>query len=209
MQGLRLEHVAAGVAVLSAVLGNQVDVASIQLGEAIAQIKAGKVTPVVTFAKERVSYLPDTPTATEAGFPAEVQQSRAIVATKGTPKEILDELRAAAQKAFDKTLRYATERQAFGPSTQAILDEFTQKTGIKTKQVAVPEDQLATQPTVSDQGGHAMSEVEKQPTRPGAQSQAASRARAVEADFADGAWFVSLGALGASAVAFAFHFMLA
>lgn len=29
-------------------------------------------------------------------------------------------------------------------ATQAILDEFTQKTGIKTKQVAVPEDQLAT-----------------------------------------------------------------
>ena len=29
-------------------------------------------------------------------------------------------------------------------ATQAILDEFTQKSGIKTKQVAVPEDQLAT-----------------------------------------------------------------
>jgi multiple sugar transport system substrate-binding protein len=29
-------------------------------------------------------------------------------------------------------------------ATQEILDEFTQKTGIKTKQVAVPEDQLAT-----------------------------------------------------------------
>jgi multiple sugar transport system substrate-binding protein len=29
-------------------------------------------------------------------------------------------------------------------ATQAILDEFTQKTGIKTKLVAVPEDQLAT-----------------------------------------------------------------
>ena len=29
-------------------------------------------------------------------------------------------------------------------ATQQILDEFTEKTGIKTKQVAVPEDQLAT-----------------------------------------------------------------
>jgi multiple sugar transport system substrate-binding protein len=29
-------------------------------------------------------------------------------------------------------------------ATQEILDEFTQKTGVKTKQVAVPEDQLAT-----------------------------------------------------------------
>jgi tripartite-type tricarboxylate transporter receptor subunit TctC len=89
-----------GAPTLTAVLGNQVDVASIQLGEAISQIKAGAVTPVVTFAKERVSYLPDTPTSTEAGFPVEVQQSRAIVAPKGTPAEVLDELRAAAQKAF-------------------------------------------------------------------------------------------------------------
>jgi len=29
-------------------------------------------------------------------------------------------------------------------ATQAILDEFTQKSGIRTKLVAVPEDQLAT-----------------------------------------------------------------
>ncbi len=29
-------------------------------------------------------------------------------------------------------------------ATQAILDEFTEKTGVKTKQVAVPEDQLTT-----------------------------------------------------------------
>ena len=29
-------------------------------------------------------------------------------------------------------------------ATQAIIDEFTEKTGVKTKQVAVPEDQLTT-----------------------------------------------------------------
>ena len=44
-----------GAPALTAVLGNQVDVASIQLGEAMPQIKAGKVTPIVTFAKERNS----------------------------------------------------------------------------------------------------------------------------------------------------------
>jgi tripartite-type tricarboxylate transporter receptor subunit TctC len=72
----------------------------VQLGEAQAQIKAGKVTPVVTFATKRPAYLPDTPTATEAGYNAQVQQSRAIVAPKGTPKEVVDRLRAALQKAF-------------------------------------------------------------------------------------------------------------
>jgi putative tricarboxylic transport membrane protein len=89
-----------GAPTLTAVLGNQVDVGSVQLGEAISQIKAGQIVPIVTFAKERVSYLPDTPTATEAGFPAEVQQSRAIAAPKGTPPEVVQELRSAFQTAF-------------------------------------------------------------------------------------------------------------
>jgi pimeloyl-ACP methyl ester carboxylesterase len=46
----------------------------------------------------------------------------------------------------------------------------------------MPRITLSAQPTVSDQGGHAMSDVEKQPTRTGAQPQGAPRARAAEAD---------------------------
>jgi tripartite-type tricarboxylate transporter receptor subunit TctC len=89
-----------GSPALTAVLGGQVDVAAVQLGEAKAQIEAGKVTPVVTFASKRPTYLPDTPTATEAGYDALVQQSRAVVAPKGTPREVLDRLRASFQKSF-------------------------------------------------------------------------------------------------------------
>jgi tripartite-type tricarboxylate transporter receptor subunit TctC len=89
-----------GAPALTAVLGGQVDVASVQLGEAQAQIEAKKVTPIVTFAAKRPTYMADTPTAVEAGLNVPVQQSRAIVAPKGTPKEVLDRLRAAFQKAF-------------------------------------------------------------------------------------------------------------
>ena len=89
-----------GQPALTAVLGGQVDVASVQLGEAKAQIEAKKVTPVVTFASKRPTYMPDTPTASEAGYDALVQQSRAVVAPKGTPQDVLDRLRAAFQKAF-------------------------------------------------------------------------------------------------------------
>lgn len=90
-----------GAPALTAVLGSQVDVASVQLGEAIAQIQAKKVTPIVTFATSRPTYLSDTPTAKEVGYDVPVQQSRAIVAPKGTPKEAIDRLRAAFQKAFE------------------------------------------------------------------------------------------------------------
>lgn len=86
---------------LTAVLGGQVDVGAIQLGEAVEQIEAGKLTPIVTFAEKRPSYLPDTPTAVEAGYDTPVQQSRAIFAPKGTPKKVLDTLRASFEKGFD------------------------------------------------------------------------------------------------------------
>jgi tripartite-type tricarboxylate transporter receptor subunit TctC len=85
---------------LTAVLGGQVDVGAIQLGEAVEQIEAGKLTPIVTFAEKRPSYLPDTPTAVEAGYDTPVQQSRAVFAPKGTPKEVLDALNASFRKAF-------------------------------------------------------------------------------------------------------------
>ncbi|SCL22958.1 Tripartite-type tricarboxylate transporter, receptor component TctC [Micromonospora pallida] len=89
-----------GSPTLTAVLGSQVDVGAVQLGEAIEQIEAGKLTPIVTFADKRPTYLADTPTAGEAGLDVPVQQSRAIFAPKGTPTAAIDTLRAAFQKAF-------------------------------------------------------------------------------------------------------------
>ena len=90
-----------GSPTLTAVLGGQVDVGSIQLGEAIEQIEAGELTPIVTFAEERPSYLADTPTAVEAGYDVPVQQSRAVFAPKGVPDDVLQTLRDAFQTAFD------------------------------------------------------------------------------------------------------------
>ena len=90
-----------GSPTLTAVLGGQVDVGSIQLGEAVEQIEAGKLTPIVTFAEKRPSYLPDTPTAVEEGYDVPVQQSRAVFAPKGTPAEVVDRLVSAFGKAFD------------------------------------------------------------------------------------------------------------
>ncbi len=90
-----------GAPTLTAVLGGQVDVGSIQLGEAIEQIEAGELTPIVTFAEERPSYLADVPTAVEAGYDVPVQQARAIVAPEGTPDEVVETLRDAFRAAFE------------------------------------------------------------------------------------------------------------
>ncbi|KAA1418274.1 tripartite tricarboxylate transporter substrate binding protein [Mumia zhuanghuii] len=90
-----------GAPAMTAVLGEQVDVASIQLGEAYPQIEAGKLTPLVVFSKERNQYLEDVPTAIESGYDVPVSQYRAIVAPKGTPEATIDRLEEAFQAAFD------------------------------------------------------------------------------------------------------------
>ncbi|AXB42844.1 tripartite tricarboxylate transporter substrate binding protein [Amycolatopsis albispora] len=89
-----------GSPTMTAVLGGQVDVGAVQLGEASEQIVAGQLKPIVTFAEKRPAYLPGTPTAVEEGYQVPVQQSRAVFAPKGTPVEILQRLRLAFQQVF-------------------------------------------------------------------------------------------------------------
>ncbi len=81
-----------GAPALAAVLGNQVDVASIQVGEAIENIQSGKLTPLAVFGPDRIEYLPEVPTAKEQGLDVEVTQYRFMTVPKGTPQEVKDRL---------------------------------------------------------------------------------------------------------------------
>lgn len=81
-----------GAPALAAVLGNQVEVASIQVGEAIENIQSGKLVPLAVFGPDRISYLPDVPTAKEQGLDVEVTQYRFMTVPKGTPQEVKDKL---------------------------------------------------------------------------------------------------------------------
>ena len=94
-----------GKPALTAVLGNQVELATIQLGEAMPQIEAGKVAPLLVFSEERNAFLPDVPSAKEAGYDVPVAQYRAVAAPKGTPQDVKDKLLAAFQESF-KTEAY-------------------------------------------------------------------------------------------------------
>ncbi|MFC7400827.1 Bug family tripartite tricarboxylate transporter substrate binding protein [Citricoccus sp. GCM10030269] len=89
-----------GSPALTAVMGNQVQVATIQLGEAKPQIDAGTVTPIMTFSEERNDFLPDTPTATESGYDIPVSQYRALAAPKGLPEETKSRLVEAVDAAL-------------------------------------------------------------------------------------------------------------
>ncbi|MEV0622724.1 tripartite tricarboxylate transporter substrate binding protein [Nonomuraea sp. NPDC050404] len=85
---------------LTALLGNQVDVSTMQIGEAIENIKAGKLVPLAVFSKERIPYLPDVKTAIEQGFDVQVTQYRFLTAPKGTPENVKAKLLESAKKTF-------------------------------------------------------------------------------------------------------------
>ncbi|MEV1172094.1 tripartite tricarboxylate transporter substrate binding protein [Nonomuraea sp. NPDC049784] len=89
-----------GAPALTALLGNQVDVSTMQIGEAIENIKAGKLVPLAVFSDKRIPYLPDVKTAKEQGFDVLVTQYRFLTAPKGTPEDAKTRLLDAAKKTF-------------------------------------------------------------------------------------------------------------
>lgn len=89
-----------GAADLAAVLANEVDLAVVHVGEAIENIRSGKLTPVVVFSPHRVGHLPEVPTATELGFDVTVSQYRFLTAPKGTPATVTNALISGLKATF-------------------------------------------------------------------------------------------------------------
>lgn len=85
---------------LTAVLGNQVDASTIQIGEAIENIRSGKLKALAVFSDQRIGYLQDVPTAKEQGIDVQVQQYRFLTTPKGAPQEVKDRLIQAAKATF-------------------------------------------------------------------------------------------------------------
>ena len=66
----------------------------------LAHIKAGSIRALAVAGKERLSVLPDVPTAAEAGLPDwEASSWFGLVAPAGTPKAVIDRLHAEVVKA--------------------------------------------------------------------------------------------------------------
>ncbi len=90
-----------GAPALTALLGNQVDTACLQTGEAIENIENGKLTALSVYAPERIEFLPDVPTATEQGLDVEVYQYRFMTTPKDTPQDVKDTIWEAMQATFE------------------------------------------------------------------------------------------------------------
>ena len=82
-------------------IANQIQVMIDQSSNSLPHVRAGKLKVYAVTARQRTAAAPDIPTTAEAGFPGiEVAIWHGLWAPKGTPKDIVEKLNAAAIKAL-------------------------------------------------------------------------------------------------------------
>jgi putative tricarboxylic transport membrane protein len=89
--GVQFDRVAfeSGGELIAALLGGQIDIASLNPGEVIGQLESGDLRAVCAFAEQRYDYgeLQNIPTAAEQGIPVSFAQFRGVLAPGGITEE--------------------------------------------------------------------------------------------------------------------------
>jgi tripartite-type tricarboxylate transporter receptor subunit TctC len=86
---------------LQDLIGGQVDLMFDGLGSSATHIKSGRIKALAVAAARRAPGFPDIPTSAEAGLPTyQVATWYGLWAPKGTPKEIVEQMKAEMTKAF-------------------------------------------------------------------------------------------------------------
>ena len=82
-------------------LGGAIPIGMAPIGDAVQQLKGGKVRVLATTGTQRSKFLPDVPTATEAGFAEVVAEDYfALFVPSKTPADIVERLGAAIRDAL-------------------------------------------------------------------------------------------------------------
>ena len=89
-----------GGAIMTNLVGNQIDAAGLNLDEGKDQLDSGELRVLAVMADNRLSALPNTPTLKEKGINASFATVRGIVVLKGTPQAAIDKLEAGFLKAM-------------------------------------------------------------------------------------------------------------
>jgi len=107
--GIEMIHVPykSGSAGLTDLMAGNVTMMFDQMYSAMPSIKADKLRPIAITSKKRSPLLPNIPSFAEVGYPkVEVLNWQGLIAPKGTPKAIIDQLNAAANEVLkDPQLR--------------------------------------------------------------------------------------------------------
>jgi tripartite-type tricarboxylate transporter receptor subunit TctC len=90
-----------GAAVITDLLGGQIEASFQNLGNVVTNVKAGKIRALAVTGRTRAPQLPDVPTMAESGYPDLIVTSwQAAAAPAKTPKEIVARLNEASVKAL-------------------------------------------------------------------------------------------------------------
>ncbi len=87
--------------VITATLTNEVQLTFMNIGAVLAQIKAGKLKPIVMPAPVRSRYMPDVPTLSEEGLDFRPSSWFGLFAAAGTPAPILAKIQIEVRKILD------------------------------------------------------------------------------------------------------------
>jgi len=101
--GVKFNHIpfAGGGPSVTALLGGHVNAVTVSPPEGIEHVKAGKLKIIALFAEKRFEMFPDVPTVKEQGINFVMGQWRGLVASKGTPPDVIKKLHDAFKKGMD------------------------------------------------------------------------------------------------------------
>ena len=102
-----------GAAAQTDIMAGQIEASFQNFGTVVPYIRAGKMKALAVTSKDRMPQLPNVPTVIESGLAGfEVTSWQAVVAPKGTPKDIINKLQADIAKGFraaDLTQRFTDQ----------------------------------------------------------------------------------------------------
>ena len=115
-----------GGAIVTNLVGKNLDVALLNYAEGEAQFSSGDLKPVVALSGERINALPDTPTARELGVDAQASTVRGFACLSGVPAERVAILEAGLIKAMDHSV-YQTYLMSGGMAANSVVgsEEWT------------------------------------------------------------------------------------
>ena len=143
LSGTFITHIpyrGAGPALNDTVAG-QVPIIFDNLPSALPFVKDGRLVPIVVAAPQRLAVLPDVPTFKEVGLePVNRMAYYGLLAPKGTPKEVIDKIHAAAKAALaDPGVRQrieATGSLIVGNSPAEFAEQIKAELAVYKKVVA-------------------------------------------------------------------------
>jgi tripartite-type tricarboxylate transporter receptor subunit TctC len=103
LAGIELNHVpfSGAAQVRNAILGKQIDVAAMNMGEGLADMQQRQLRPLGQMAATRWDQAADVPTFREQGFDVVQGSMRGLAAPEGAPGEVRERLAAAVRRVVD------------------------------------------------------------------------------------------------------------